>query len=518
MLELPFRPDRASPEPVYRQLEAYLRGLVETGRLPAGAKLPASRELAGALRLARVTVVQAYEALRRDGLVRARVGQGTFVVPRASAPADAAPSRGGRSFVWSSLFALRARALGVPAGIALRHPEAIRFDLRGGQVDRETLPLVEVRRALELALRRHGALLAGHGDPYGWPTLRREIARLLVARGIECDADEVAVTSGAQQALDLAARVLLDPGDTVALEQPGYFGAALAFKAAQSNLVGVGVDEEGLRTEELEQVLRARRVKLVYATPAAQSPTGVAMSERRRRELLALADEHQTPILEDDYAAELRYEAVAVGALKAADRAGQVIYAGTFAKVVFPQLRLGFVVAPPELLRKIALARWSADGGAPLAAQMALASLIRSGALERHLRRVRRLYAERRAAMLESLRAAMPAGARWSPPAAGHSVWLRLPAGVDGEAVFRDALAAGIAYSRGDAFYVDGQGKDELSLSFATLPPAAIVAAVGELGSLVRRHASGGLQRLAGRQRPRRPQGDRHAPRRTARR
>src|SRR6185295_17045043 len=162
------------------------------------------------------------------------------------------------------------------------------------------------------------------------------------------------------------------------------------------------VDEEGLRTGDLARVLRARRVKLVYATPAVQSPTGVSMSEARRREFLALADEHQTPIFEDDYAAELRFRGEAVGALKAIDHAGQVIYAGTFSKTVFPNLRLGFVVAPRELLRKMVLARWNADGGAALPPQMIVASLLRTGAFDRHLRRLRRIYAERLATMLST--------------------------------------------------------------------------------------------------------------------
>jgi len=357
----------------------------------AETKLPASRELAAALGLARVTVVHAYEGLVRAGLARSHVGQGTFVTsPRASARRNA-PSVLGGSFVWSSLFALRARLLDLPAGIVGRVGEpAIRYDFRGGQVDTDSLPLGELRRAIATAIRRHGGALAEHQDVQGWVPLRREIARSLVTRGVVCAPEEVAIVTGAQQVVDLAARVLVDPGDSVVIEQPGYFGAALAFQAAQANLVGVGVDEEGLSTAELARVLRARRVKLIYSTPAAQCPTGGSMSEARRRELLALADEHQAPVLEDDYAAELRYRGPAVGALKALDRAGQVIYAGTFSKILFPNLRMGFVVAARPLLRKMMLARWNADGGAPLLPQIALTTLARSGILERHLRRVRR--------------------------------------------------------------------------------------------------------------------------------
>jgi GntR family transcriptional regulator / MocR family aminotransferase len=502
MLELAFRPDRDGAEPLYRQLATYLRDLIEADRLPGGTKLPATRELGSALGLARVTIVAAYEALAREGRITSHVGRGSFVAARAGAKAVTAPAAA-RSFVWSSLFALRARLLEIPAGIVVRVPGGgPRYDFRGGQVDAGSLPLAELRRALSLALRRHGTELGEHHDAFGWRPLRGEIARLLLARGIECDAEEIAVVGGAQQAVDLVARVLVDPADTVVIEQPGYFGAAMAFRAAQANLVGVGVDAEGLRTGELARVLRARRVKLVYATPAAQSPTGVVMSEARRRELLALADEHQTPILEDDYAAELRYRGPAVSALKSLDRAGQVIYAGTFSKVLFPNLRIGFVVAPRPLLRTLVLARWNADGGSPIVPQIALTTLLRSGELERHLRRLRKIYAARLGAMLEALRATMPAGTGWTEPAAGHNVWLTLPEGIDGPAVFRDAAAEGVTVTRGDAFHFDGQGASQCDLSFARLPQAKIVEGIERLAAIVRRHVRGaGLRRNARRSR-----------------
>jgi len=503
VLELAFRPDRNGDEPLYRQLAAYLRGLIDAGRLAGGAKLPASRELAAALGVARVTVVAAYEQLAREGHITSHVGQGSFVAPaKGSRPVAAAGAA--RSFVWSSLYALRTRLLEIPQGLVVRVPrEGPRYDFRGGQTDAGSLPLGDIRRAFSLALRRHGAELGEHQDLAGWPPLRREIARVLLARGIECDVDEIAVMSGAQQAVDLAAHVLLDPGDTVVIEQPGYFGATMAFRAAQANVVGVGLDSHGLRTDELARILRARRVKLVYATPAAQSPTGVAMSEARRQEFLALADEHQTPILEDDYAAELRYRGPVVRALKATDDAGQVIYAGTFSKMLFPNLRVGFVVAPRPLLRTLVLARWNADGGPALLPQMALTTLLRSGELERHVRRLRKLYATRLAAMLEALRANMPAGTQWTEPAAGHGVWLTWPSTVDGPAVFQEAASQGILYVRGDPFFVDGQGASHANLSFARLPQPKLIEGIERLAVIVRRH----MRRAAMHREPRRSHG-----------
>src|SRR5262249_34086469 len=194
-----------------------------------------------------------------------------------------APAETGRSLAWAGRFAPRARALELPRGIALpKGSPPIRFDFRGGQVASDALPVDEVRRAFARAIARDLPALASHLDPFGWLPLRREIVRHLVARGIECQPEDVAVMNGAQQAGDAAAHALLDPGARGVREQRGSFGAALAFTACQSNLVGVGVDEQGLRTGELARVLQARRVKLVYTTPASQCPTGALMAETRR--------------------------------------------------------------------------------------------------------------------------------------------------------------------------------------------------------------------------------------------
>jgi GntR family transcriptional regulator/MocR family aminotransferase len=484
VLDVAFQPDRVGPQPLYQQLGGYLSDLIETERLPAGSKLPATRELAGALGLSRNTVSLAYEELVARGLLTAHVGQGTFVAARPATPRRApAPSRG---FAWSALYALRTRALVLPPGLTARPRGPVRYDFRGGQVDLGSLPAAELRRAFGGVLARHARQMAAHVDPLGWPPLRAAVAQYLVGRGIGCDAGDVAIVNGAQQAIDLVARVLLDPGDTVVMEQPGYFGASLAFAAAQANLVAVAVDDEGLRTDALARVLRARRVKLVYTTPAAQSPTGVQLSDARRRALLALADEHQAPIFEDDYDSELRYEGAPVPALKTLDGAGQVIYAGTFSKVLFPGLRVGYVVAARPLLEKLALARWNADVVTSVAAQAALAEVLAGGGLDRHLRRMRRIYGERAAAMQAALAASMPAGTRWTRPRGGHTVWLTLPDGTDAERVAHAAALCGIAYTPGSVFHWDGGGGASLALSFANLAPGAIREGIGRLGAIVR--------------------------------
>ena len=483
MLDLAFRPDPGSPEPLHRQLETRLRALIAAGRLGPGQKLPATRELALAAAVGRNTVTQAYASLVEAGLVRAHVGQGTFVAHLAGAPAGAerTPTRG---FVWESLFAATARPPLLPRGEPARDSR-VRFDFRPGRVDGAALPRDALRRAFTRATRELAAL-ANALDPCGLHALRGEIARALVGRGVECGADDVLVTAGAQQALDLVARALLEPGDAVALEQPGYFGAALAFGSRGATLVPIGVDAEGLRTDELARVLRARRVKLVYVTPAVQCPTGVVTSEGRRAELLALADEHQTPILEDDYDAQLRLGTKATAALAAGDAAGRVIHAGTFSKALFPGLRLGYVLAAPPLRARLAREALASSFGVSPLVQALLVELVRGGALERHVRRMRRLYAEREAALAGALADALPEEARVVRPAGGTCLWLTLPPEIDAAEVHERARAAGIAYARGESFFVDGRGAEQLLLSFACLAPAELARGAHELGAIVR--------------------------------
>jgi GntR family transcriptional regulator/MocR family aminotransferase len=519
VLEIAFRPDRASGVPLARQLADHVEALVRSGRLVRGSKLPASREAAVALGVSRKTVIAAYDQLAARGVTGSHVGQGTFVLADEASHrpvARGAAARTPREFAWGGLLAREPAA--TPAALHLRRSEQqenVAFDFRGGRVEASALPLADLRWAVAHPFRSRTRLreLAAHHDPAGWPPLRREIARMLVRRGLSCDPREIAVVNGVQHAIDLTARVLIEPGDAVVVEQPGYFGAALAFAARGADVLGVDVDAEGLRTDRLARVLRLRRVKLVYVTPATQSPTGVVMSPARREALLALADEHQVPIFEDDYDNELRYAGPVQPALKATDPAGQIVHAGTFSKVLFPGLRVGYLVAPRPLLRRVIAARAASDFGSGVIEQAALAGLLATRGLDRHLQRMRRLYASRMAAMLASLRREMPAGTRWTEPSSGHLVWLTLPTGVDPDRLHQGAFARGVAYTRGEVFFADGCGGEHLALAFAAVDEATIVKGIARLGRAMHEAASSGraegLRRPAARAVAARPTGRR---------
>jgi DNA-binding transcriptional MocR family regulator len=501
VLEIAFRPDRARDVPLPRQLADHLATVIDAGRLTAGSKLPATREVAIGTGLSRKTVAAAYDMLAGRGLVTAHVGQGTFVATRVPTVEHAARPSAVRAFAWGGLFA-RGGGVSIPPALRRDGTGEYRFDFRGGRIDPASLPRKDLRwafgRPFETRARVHE--MAAHADPYGWPPLRREITRHLTARGIVCEPTDVAVTNGLQQGIDLTARVLVDPGDAVVVEQPGYFGATLAFGARGADLLGIDVDDEGLDTDRLARVLRVRRAKLVYVTPATQCPTGATMSPRRRDALMALADEHQVPVFEDDYDCELRYAGPALPALKARDAGGHVIYAGTFSKVLFPSLRLGYVVAPRPLLDRLVATRLVADFGTSVVPQAALTTLLATRGLERHVQRARRLYAARLDALLAALARDMPEGTRWTTPRSGLLVWVTLPPRIDPDRLHQAALAAGVAYSRGEIFHTDGGGAGHAILSFAALEPAAIAEGIATLGAVMRAETAtrtGGARRAA---------------------
>ena len=399
---LPLAFDRRLAEPLYRQLYDQLRELILAGRLPPGTRLPSSRELAADHGVSRNTVVGAYDQLLAEGYVTGTVGAGTFVSavlpdellsPRADqvATQDGAPAAGpsARGLKLAALAPARDR----------RHRAFVT-----GVPDLEQFPFDQWARLMNVAWRRPGReLLAGVG-PGGYAPLRRAIASyLLTARAVRCQADQVIVVAGVQQGIALAAQVLLDAGDKVWIEDPGYPGIKGAFAGAGTLTVAVPVDGEGLDIARGAKV--APGARFVCVTPSHHYPLGVTMSLARRLELLDWAERHDAWILEDDYDSEFRYAGRPLASLQGLDRSGRVIYAGSFSKVMFPSLRLGYLVVPPDLVDVFRRARAALDDHPPSAAQPVLARFIDDGLFAAHVRRMRKLYAARQEALLAAAEA-----------------------------------------------------------------------------------------------------------------
>jgi GntR family transcriptional regulator/MocR family aminotransferase len=371
---------------IYRQL----RTLILDGRLGEGDRLPPSRDLASGLSVSRTTVSVAYDRLMSEGFVTSRVGAGTFVNGNCEPRRSGMKGRPG---------ALRARPpwdeVALPTTLWLPAP----FDLRSGIPDAQLFPYETWRRLMVRELR---ASAVGHGayaDPAGHRGLRDAIARHIgISRGVVASGDEVIVTNGAQQAVDLVARVLLAPGDRVVVEDPGYGPPRRLFATLGAKVVGVPVDAEGLIVDAIP-----RNTRLVYVTPSHQYPLGVSMSLARRMALLAWAERNDGAIIEDDYDSEFRFVGRPIEPLQTLDRSGRVVYVGTFSKTMLATLRIGFVVAPASVSHAIQAAKFLTDWHTALPTQAALARFIDDGWFARHVRRMREVYRARHQRVVATL-------------------------------------------------------------------------------------------------------------------
>ncbi|MFL6055339.1 MAG: PLP-dependent aminotransferase family protein [Actinoallomurus sp.] len=431
------------------------------GRLRPGERLPPTRDLARRLHVSRNTVSVAYERLTAEGFLTARVGAGTFVgnAPAAGTRPRAAPAGGAvrPRPPWDSL-APAPHPTGPPAP----------YDFGVGMPDGDLFPLTTWRRLLTGELRASALRASGYGDPAGHPGLRAAIARYIgVSRSVRADTDDVLITRGAQQALDLLARVLLTPGDHVAVEEPGYPPARRLFTAHGARVTGVPVDEDGLDVGALPPTAR-----LVYVTPSHQFPLGTPMSAARRTALLAWADRHDAVIVEDDYDSEFRFSARPLQPLQSLDRAGRVVYVGTFSKTLSPLLRAGFLIAPAALQRALRTARQLTDWHGDHAVQAALARLIDSGELSRHVRKATRIYAARHEHLTAALREDFADLLTPVPSTAGLHLCARLHPDVpaDLNAVRVTAFRFGVAAETLSAYCAGDRPQAGLVLGYGMIP------------------------------------------------
>ncbi|MFC4783852.1 MocR-like pyridoxine biosynthesis transcription factor PdxR [Nocardioides sp. MAHUQ-72] len=471
-VDLSRRGDRATA--VYRALLDAIR----SGRLAPGDRVPPTRALAADLGVARSTVATAYESLVAEGFLASRVGSGTFVtdlaaaVPASPKGAELRPRRG-----WTHLSAPVSGQATTPA-----------HDFRVGIPEAGLFPF-ETWRALLAAEVRAGAHSPGtYADPGGHPPLRAAIARYLaLSRGVGADPEDVLVTHGTQQALDLVTRVLLEPGDVVAVEDPGYPSAHAVFSAHGARVVPVPVDREGLVVDALPD-----RARLVFTTPSHQFPLGPPLSADRRRALLAWATPRRAAVVEDDYDSEFRFTERPMETLHALDRSGLVVYVGTFSKSLVPGLRAGYVVAPPTLRQALRGARQLADGFGALPEQAALARFVSDGQLARHLRRARQVYAERRALLVEGLATLVGDRLELVDSAAGlHVTALATEPCLDDVGLARDAADQGVAVDALSTYSLDGRGPSGLVLGYGAARTDSITPGLRRLARLLERRPGG---------------------------
>ena len=392
--------------------------------------------------------------------------------------------------LWQQLYASRAegmRASDIREILKVTaQPEVI--SLAGGLPAPELFPIDEYRRAFEWVLEADGASALQYGPSEGYRPLREFLAQRLSGFGMRCTADDVLITNGSQQALDLMGKLFLDPGDQIVVERPTYLGALQAFNQYQPRYAVVGMDDDGMCVDDLEHTLtREDRIKFIYAIPTFQNPTGRSMSLQRRRRLVELASKYGVPIVEDDPYGELRYEGEHLPTLKALDTTGCVIYLGTFSKILAPGLRLGWIVAAPDALEAFLHGKQPTDLHTGMAQQMATYEVCKNGFVDGQVERIKAFYKERRDVMLRALEEHFPSDAHFTRPAGGLFVWAELPRTVDTRALLIDAVRDKVAFVPGQGFHPDNTGTNTMRLNFSNVPPDQLREGVRRLGHAIQR-------------------------------
>lgn len=483
-------PDRR--EPLYRQIYDALRAEILSGRLRPGQRLASSRRFAERLAVSRTTTVLAFDMLLAEGYLEGRRGSGTFVscelpehLLQAQTRVRVRPTRSEPSP------RVAERALRTATDRAVWHPgPPVPFRL--GLPAIAEFPHKSWGRLAARLSNTPELLEWDYGDPAGEPALRTAVAEhLLQYRGVECSMDQVLITSGSQQALDLCARVLVDPGETCWLEDPGYPGARAALVSAGVDVVPVPVDEEGLAVAAGRA--RAPKSRMVYVTPAHQYPLGVTMSLGRRLELLEWARESDAWIVEDDYDSEYRYVGKPLAPLKTLDSGQRVVYVGTFSKTVFPALRIGYLAVPESLVEPFLAQRFASSRQVPTFEQTVLASFMQEGHLSRHIRRMRMLYKERLDVLREE--AAGIAGDLLEIPSAatGMHVVGFLPEGTDDVDVTQQAAQAGVVVAPLSSFRRESVGRPGLLLGYTGFDGRQIRDGLAKLSRVLDKLRVGGV-------------------------
>jgi GntR family transcriptional regulator/MocR family aminotransferase len=456
-LQLSINGTRGLTRQIYRQL----RDRIIDGRLKPGDRLPASRELAEELAVARKTITNVYDLLISEGFLNSRQGSGTFV-------ADGFPQRvkstgGALSPVKIPERWNRLSAMPTPS------PRNLPFDFAVGAPDVTRFPFPLWQSLLLSRARTLSKNAGAYAEPQGYAPLREAIAKYSgFTRAVVCDSEDVVITNGAQHAFALISYLLICSGTVVAMERPCYEKARLLFETHGARIAEVPVDREGLVVERLP-----RRAKLIYVTPSHQFPLGVRMSLPRRLALLEWAASRGAAIIEDDYDSEFRFEARPLDSLQSLDRQGVVLYVGTFSKVLFPGLRIGFIVAPEPIRRALVAARQLTDWHGPLLTQATLARFIHEGHLARHIRKMRRIYAERRQKLMDCLQAALARSLDLWPSVAGLHIAASLNHGVSGDVVAESARKMGVG--------VESLGEHGLALGYGLIGAGQIPEGVSRL-------------------------------------
>lgn len=480
--------DPQSNSPLHQQLYEELRRAILQGRLPPRQRLPSTRSLAKLLGISRTTVIQSYDRLLSEGYLQTVVGSGTYIcdqLPDDLLYAQPIPLKRSQSRPPISLSKYGERL--TQTTMALQSEPQAQISFRYGRPALRHFPMPVWRRLLARHCRVERDWLDYATDMQGDPPLRQAIARYLArARAVQCDPAQIVITNGTQQALDLVMRLLVEAGDRIAIEDPGYLSARRIFLSYGAKLLPIGVDESGLQVEELIRQTPSS-ARLVYVTPSHQFPTGAILSLPRRLELLAWAQQTGALILEDDYDSEYRYGDRPIPALQGLDTSESVLYVGTFSKVLFPSLRIGYLVLPTALASLFAQAKWLSDRHLSVLEQRVLTDFIEDGHLEQHIRKMRSHYDRCRQTLVRSLKTQFREKVVILGEKAGMHVMVRLHTPYSDEEIIEQAANVGVGLMSAQPHYLNPNPPGAFILGYGELDEAQIQTGVEKLAQALRR-------------------------------
>ena len=476
---------RGGRTPVYLQIAYALIEEIRRGRLAPGSALPGTRELAEDLEINRKTVIDAYDELAAQGWVKTDRTRGTFV----SSELPIVEENGGRPAPPARHMPEQPdfRLVGKAPNISAFLPEKDLLVFDDGAPDTRQIPVGALARAYRSSLTRAAQRNAlGYGDPRGSLALREAVSTMLnIDRGLTTTPDNICLTRGSQMAIYLATRLLAGPRDPVVMEELSYPPAREAFRAAGAEVLPVGIDENGMRIDELEETCRKRRVRAVYVTPHHQFPTTVLLKPDRRLRLLALAEQFGFAVVEDDYDHEFHFVHQPMLPLASVDPWGKVVYIGSMSKLLTPSLRLGYIAAPKSFIARVAAEIMMIDRQGDPATELAVAELIADGEIHRHTRKAMRLYAERRLLISKLLAERFRDKIEFDLPDGGLAIWVKFTAAIDMDALARAARAKGVQILPGGAFTVSGRAIRATRLGFASMDASELDRATRRLQQAV---------------------------------
>lgn len=484
--------DRQAPKPIYLQIRDRLSRLINSGTLPPGERLPSIRTLAESLQVNKLTVIEAYSVLEADGLIHARQGSGYFVnrvaMSAVQLKSTFAPKQdviiqeqGNKSFFEQYTASLQAQQQGEILDFSSGFPRVSGLD--------------DLQRIAKRAVVRAGDTLFKYDFPQGQLTLQKQIIQMLVQQGLEVSTDELIITNGSKQALSLAIRYYVQPGDWVIVETPTYHGALAILDNLGAKVIGIPMTVDGMNLELLEQYLSSHRPKLIYTISTLHNPTGITTNQIHRQQLLALAEQYECPILEDNAYEGLNFEFVPAP-IKALDRHDLVTYISTFSKTLMPGLRVGYMVVTGKHYRHIVEHKLLHDLHVSTVSQAIVSEVLASGHYRRHLSRLQTNNLQSRNAMLQALERYFPDEVCWTVPKGGLFLWVHLPTIIPIQAICREALSQNILVAAGAAFFPGQQGYPAMRLNFSH-SSEDIEQGISVLGELLKRYLALGVTNQA---------------------